>query len=142
MREGPICRCPECQKGDIIALDNQLYTCTSCHRTWDLEEMYKTLWLDKLQKLIERRQAIEKPSVSAQHLDRRIEQMRANIMDVEMLLKALEDKLLAMDEDRDNPEYELLEVRFEDTQRHLKLCRRRLQKYIAMRDELTAGKGN
>ena len=95
MREGPICRCPECRDGDIFELDEKLYTCTNCHRVWDLEEMYKTLWLDKLQRLIERRQALKKPSASSNHLDRRIQQMRDDIMDIELLLNALEDKLLA-----------------------------------------------
>lgn len=143
MREGPICPCPECRKGDIIALDKQLYTCTHCHRPWDLEEMYKTLWFDKLQKLIERRQSIKKPSsLSAKHLDMRIEQTKESIMDFEHLLETLGEKLSIMDLDHDDPEYKLLEVRFEDTQRHLKLCHRRLKKYIQMRDELTIEDSN
>lgn len=128
MREGPICPCPECQKGDIIALDKQLYTCTRCHRSWDLEEMYKTLWFDRLQKLIEQRQAIKRPSsLSAKHLDMHIEHTKKSIMDIELLLETLEEKLSTMDLDQDDPEYKLLEVRFEDTQRHLKLCQRRLK---------------
>ena len=138
MREGPICRCPECREGDIFELDEKLYTCTNCHRVWNLEEMYKTLWLDKLQKLIERRQALKNPSPSSNHLDRRIQQMRDDIMDIELLLKALEDKLLAMADDRDNPEYKLLERRFEDNKRHLELCHKRLHKYMKMHDELAA----
>lgn len=82
MREGPICPCPECRKGDIIALDKQLYTCTHCHRSWDLEEMYKTLWFDSLQKLIARRQAIKRPSsLFTKHLDMRIEKTKKDIMD-------------------------------------------------------------
>lgn len=143
MREGPICPCPECRKGDIIALDKQLYTCTHCHRSWDLEEMYKTLWLDRLQKLIERRQAIKRPSsLSAEHLDMRIEQTRKSIMDFELLLETLEEKLSIMDLEHDDPEFKSLEVRFEETQRHLKLCQRRLKKYIQMRDELTIEESN
>lgn len=143
MREGPICPCPECRKGDIIALDKQLYTCTLCHRSWDLEEMYKTLWLDKLQKLIERRQSIKKTSsLSAKHLDMRIEQTKKTIMDIENLLKALDHQLSIMDTSHDDSENKLLEVRFEENQRQLKLYHRQLQQYMQMRDELTAERDN
>lgn len=138
MREGPICRCPECRNGDIIALDKQLYTCTHCHRSWDLEEIYKTLWLDKLQKLIERRHAIKKPSsLSAEHLDMRIDHTKKSIMDIELLLETLEEKRSVMDLDHDDPEYKLIESRFEENKRHLQLYHKRLQKYLKMRDELT-----
>lgn len=136
MREGQICRCPECRKGDIIALDKQLYTCSSCHRTWDLEEMYKTLWFDRLHKMIERRQAIGKP-FSEEHLEMHIEHTQKAIMDIEILLKALEEKLSMMDLDHDDPEYKLLESRFKENNRHLQLYHKRLQKYMKMRDELT-----
>ena len=143
MREGPICPCPECRTGDIIALDKQLYTCTLCHRSWDLEEMYKTLWLDKLQKLIERRQSIKKTSsLSAKHLDMRIEQTKKTIMDIENLLKALDHQLSIMDTSHDDSENKLLEVRFEENQRQLKLYHRQLQQYMQMRDELTAERDN
>lgn len=143
MREGPICTCPECREGEIIALDKQLYTCTHCHRSWDLEEMYKTLWLDKLQKLIERRQSIKKPSsLSAKHLDMRIEHTKKTIMDIENLLKALDHQLSIMDPSHDDSENKLLEVRFEENQRQLKLYHRQLQQYMQMRDELTAERDN
>ena len=143
MRERPICPCPECRKGDIIALDKQLFTCTRCHRSWDLEEMYKTLWFDRLQKLIERRQAIKRPSSSsADHLDMRIEETKKSIMDFKMLLETLEEKLSIMDLGHDDPEFKSLEVRFEETQRHLKLCHRHLQKYMTMRNELKTEEGN
>ena len=46
--------------------------------------------------------------------------------------------ILAMDDDRENPEYKLLKRRFEDNKRHLKLCHKRLHKYMKMRDELVA----
>lgn len=55
MREGIICRCPECKHGDIIALDNGLFTCTSCNKDWEFKELYNDLWLSRLQKLMERR---------------------------------------------------------------------------------------
>lgn len=55
MREDIICRCQECKQGDIVALDNGPYTCTSGNNERDFEGLYKDLWLFRLQKLMEHR---------------------------------------------------------------------------------------
>lgn len=72
----------------------------------------------------------------------RIEQTKKTIMDIENLLKALDHQLSIMDTSHDDSENKLLEVRFEENQRQLKLYHRQLQQYMQMRDELTAERDN
>ena len=71
MREGPVCPCPECREGDIVQIDTGLYSCTACGETWSLEELYEALWLDRLQKLMERKLRLRsrRPHVSEELQD-------------------------------------------------------------------------
>lgn len=96
MRDGPICRCPECKKGNIYQLDTELYTCTACHKTWTLEEFYPLLWFSQLMKLARRRQrekirGFREPTADTIEMD--IQFTLDRIEELEMLICDLEETL-------------------------------------------------
>lgn len=110
MREGPICRCPECREGTVFALDNGLYTCTSCNKTWNLEEIYGLLWFQQLLRLIKLRQRTRKSKKDTiESLDQRISFSLEKIKELELQINDLEDALMLMEYDPDD-------LRFQDIQ--------------------------
>ena len=143
MREGPICRCPECREGTIIALDNGLYTCTSCNKTWNLEEIYGLLWFQQLFRLIKLRQRTRKSKKDTiESLDQRISFSLEKIKELELQINDLEEALESMEYDLDDLRFQDIQAELEHKQHYLSLKQKSLQKLYRMRNVLTKGENN
>lgn len=145
MREGPICLCPECKKGDIFEIDTGLYTCTSCHKTWTLEEFYPLLWLEQLMKLVKRRQRQKRREsrvLSVEDIEKEIAFTSKRIEKLKLLIIKLEDALNAADYALDSDHIEDLERALEIKQYRLKSTRKDLEELCQKRDELTNRNNN
>lgn len=143
MREGPICPCPECREGAVIALDNGLYTCTSCNKTWNLEEIYGLLWFQQLFRLIKLRQRTPKSKRDPiESLDQRISSSLEKIKELELLINDLEEALMSMEHDPDDLRFQDMQAELENKQHYLSLKQKSLQRLYRMRDVLTKDENN
>lgn len=145
MREGPICLCPECRKGDIFEIDTGLYTCTDCHKTWTLEEFYPLLWFDQLMSLARSRQRQKRRksrALSAEDIEKEIEITCNRIKELKLLILDLEDALEATDYALDSDHIEDLERTLEIKQYRLKSTQKDLEKLYRKRDKLAADEDN
>ena len=143
MREGPICRCPECREGTVFALDNGLYTCTSCNKTWNLEEIYGLLWFQQLFRLIKLRQRTPKSKRDPiESLDQRISSSLEKIKELELLINDLEEALMSMEHDPDDLRFQDMQAELENKQHYLSLKQKSLQRLYRMRDVLTKDENN
>lgn len=140
MREGPICPCPECREGDIIQLDAGLYTCTSCGKTWSLKELYEALWLDRLQKLMERKLRMQsrRPHVSEEleELDQRIAALHYTIRELAKEVAFLEKQLATRDCSPHAPSLDTLRAELHNNRKNLAMYHERLDQMMMLRDTL------